>query len=739
MPTTKPETTESPSTLSPADPYQDETAIVSRIKEHLDKVDKLRWAFERLWFRSLLYYLGNQWIVWDTRSRRWREKRLRRWVPRPVTNRFASTVDTICAAIQAFKVMPSAWPASQDAKDIAAADVADKIIPVIDEEIEVHKVRALVAKWMTLNADCFVLPMYDTEDDSLGRTSIPKLACDMCGHVDMPLGFEQACPQCGQTPPMVAPAIDPDGQPIVESFPVGRLTTEIFSPLELYLNLDVVQLGKQHRFTAFKALSLETIKTKWPERGKQVQPEGDAATRTAKYFIEAISYSTEDAGYNLTGASTRDRATIYYHFEMPTEKYPEGLWAVMSADEVLLESGPSPYFEMLQGSKKYFWPLAQFPYNNVPGRLYSKTPVYDLLPKQDQLNRLESLIELATMKGTYGTWLLPAGSSISQTSGEPGTHIKWTPTGSGGAKPEVITTAPFPDILMAWKEAIQQDFEELAGTYDAMKGQVPRGVSAGYAIQLLTERSYGRFATVFAGWESGWTDLYKILLKLFRTYASEDRIRRVRAETGSWEIEHFRGADIGGSVDVRVEGGASRPRSKIAEQALLESLVKIGVVNPQDPEQRYEIAQMFGMAYVLGAQDEDQRHAAREWEEFLAWDGTTPQRPDGTPAGPMVHVAVDNHIVHISDHRKRAKTDTFDQLPPMKRLVWENHILDHVNHAMGAMPMAPGVQPGPPKPVTSKANETSDKTMDTVRSGGNATLGGGGKNQYVTPPGGANA
>ena len=38
-----------------------------------------------------------------------------------------------------------------------------------------------------------------------------------------------------------------------------------------------------------------------------------------------------------------------------------------------------------------------------------------------------------------------------------------------------------------------------------------------------------------------------------------------------------------------------------------------------DPEQRYQVAQMFGMGQVLGAQDEDVRYAAGEWEELLAW------------------------------------------------------------------------------------------------------------------------
>jgi hypothetical protein len=713
----------------PAGPYADNDKIVKRIKKMVDEGDKLRWAFERLWFRSILFYLGNQWIIWDVRSRRWREKKLRKWIPRPVSNRYASTVDTIVSTIQGFKVQPSAWPATDDSQDIAAADVADKLIPVIEREIEIESVREAAAKWMGLNADAFVLPYYDKSDTTLGKTQVQHVKCDICGATDLPAKFETGCPTCGSTEGLISPA-----EGTFTEYPVGKLMCDVYSPLEVYLNLDVPQMSRQDRWAAFRSYSIDTIKATWGDRAKGVEPDQESATKTAKYFMEAISYSTEDAGYNLTGAALRDRATIFRFFEMPSEDFPEGLWATMASNETMLESGPSPFFEVKEdGSKEFYNPLVKVPYQFVPGRLYAKTPAYDLINKQEQLNRLESLIELASMKGTYGTWLLPAGSSISQVTGEPAQKIHWTPTGTGGAEPKVVTTAPFPAILLEWRKQIHEDFEEIAGTFDAMKGQVPRGVSAGYAIQLLTERSYGRFQSVFAAWEQAWTKIYINLLKLFRTYATEERLLKIKGDTGQWEVHHFKGADLTGSVDLRIEGGTSRPRSKIAEQALVESLSKLGVLTPaQDPEQKYQIAKTFGVGYMLGAQDDDQRHAAREWEEFKAWDGQ-PYDVEGNKLGPAVNLAVDNHMVHISDHRKRAKSDVFRQQPKNKQITWEQHIIDHMTQLMPMLNQQPGNGNAPPKPATSKANETDDKTMDKVREGGNATLGAGGKNQYPTP------
>jgi hypothetical protein len=44
------------------DPY-DTAVLVERVLEFIKTADKTRWAFERLWFRSILYYLGSGSLV----------------------------------------------------------------------------------------------------------------------------------------------------------------------------------------------------------------------------------------------------------------------------------------------------------------------------------------------------------------------------------------------------------------------------------------------------------------------------------------------------------------------------------------------------------------------------------------------------------------------------------------------------------------------------------------------------
>lgn len=714
-------------------PYGDYAFIRTRIKNKVEDIAKVRWQFERLWFHCVMYQIGNQWVRWDDQRREWRQRNLKRkWVPKPVTNRFASTLSSIRGVISQSKVEPSAWPASDQAMDIAAAEIADQIIPVINDEIGVDKLRTLIAGWEVLCADAFAMPYYDMSDDSLGRTPIQSEKCMVCGHVAQPLDFEQGCGQCG-TPSLTEPAFDEAGKPITESYPIGRMRVDVLSPLETYFRLDVREIRDLREFTRLRIYTKESVEARWPEMGKRASSSLQTQTKQAINYLRMIAYMTQNSAVSA-GRSEGDVLGLFTHFEMPSDDFPEGLCCVMADDETILEVGPTPAFEETPSAgKRFYLPLVQFGYDDVPGRVYHKSPAFDLLSKQDQRNRLESLMELSVMKGVYNSWLLPTGSSITRLSGEPAQLIRWTPSGTNGAKPEVITTDPFTQSVLQWLEKIDSDFEEIGGTFDAMKGQAPKGVSAGYALQLLTEKAYGRFTEPLVNWNASWIELYKMLLCIFRANVTEARISRIKSDAGSWQMKQFKGADLAGSVDLRIEGGAEKPRTKLAEQAIVESMIKMGVLNPQvDPIMQYKIAAKFGVGDLVGQQAEDFRYAAKEWDMF-----TTQQ------IAPVLLPDVDNDVIHLSDHLSRAKSDKFSELDPTLMQVWLQHIRDHSNNIirkqMLQMQGGTGEQPAPEgkgkqaplKPVDSKGRENQDGTMNQVREGGSSAMGSTGENQHA--------
>jgi hypothetical protein len=74
----------------------------------------MRWVFERQWIRNLYYILGRQWIYYDSRRGEWRDKRLAKWIPRPVTNVCKTTETTIAAMFATIKLGANARPTGDD-------------------------------------------------------------------------------------------------------------------------------------------------------------------------------------------------------------------------------------------------------------------------------------------------------------------------------------------------------------------------------------------------------------------------------------------------------------------------------------------------------------------------------------------------------------------------------------------------------------------------------------------------
>ena len=148
----------------------------------MNDASKVRWQFERQWFKAQLFYIGNQWIQFDSAKRQFRQRHMRKWVPKPYTNRYASTADTIMGMLAGNEVLPTPWPATDDSDDIASASVAQKVMRIIADEIDRGAVAAQLSPLIVLNGDAFALPYYDKHDKTLGERYIEHEYCLYCGH-----------------------------------------------------------------------------------------------------------------------------------------------------------------------------------------------------------------------------------------------------------------------------------------------------------------------------------------------------------------------------------------------------------------------------------------------------------------------------------------------------------------------------------------------------------------------------
>jgi hypothetical protein len=717
-----------PPTAVPAvDPYGDSQAILERVRKFREEFGKreLRDRFLRPMYRNLLFYRGIQWIKWDLGTGRWRPANIPRGVPTPVTNIFADTMDTVNSVFGRVEPTLTWRPSTEEAEDRAAADVAARAIQVIEGEVKLRMVRQSLATWVGFTGGAFLESGYDP-DPVWGMRTVPLEACPGCQH-QQPPGAPQ-CEQCGQPGPLL---------PTEQSVPRGKMYAEVAPLFEMFFDPTITQAGQHRRLLREKCLSVDDAKTRWKDISEQIA--ANVAGSADESYMSALAIqgpALDERGTGrrdqaLSGLLGNNRVTERWYWQLPDDTYPEGLLAIVVGESALAYAKPLPYWAQSQdGGKRYFLPFTWFPQKLVPGTFWPKTVADDIALKQSDRNRWESALMLCGMRMGMPIWLEPREANVQglmDGGGEAGARVKYNALGPGNAKPERVPGQPLPMSFVEWIHNIDSAVEKLAKTFDVLKGGRPAGVSAGIALQILQERGLSSYGPLFIMWEDAWAEWASQAIEIFRLYATEERLRRIKGRDGSWEVEKFIGADLQGNVDVIAEAGSSTPRSTLADRAEVEQLMAYHVLNPLDPETAGKILDLYGKSTWLPSLTLDTKNAIIEDEAFATiaalpiWQRATPQDvaaieqattyPEAVALmeqwqqtvglqlpvpWPKVYPGLDGHAAHSREHGNFGKSESFRQFAPIIQAMVEKHKAYHdqlLIQQQAALQSGQGVQP----------------------------------------------
>lgn len=717
------------SDASPAD-----QELISLVLSAKDDLTQRRWIFEREWYRNILYYVGQQWIIYDESFRRWRRRNMPSWVPLPVTNRLAATVNTIRSAVAQVHPAFETRPTQDNEKSVLSANAAQKYLDVLVQESSFRAMKRRASSWITLTGNCFIGTEYDTSEDT-GLLTIPGEECLDCGAQIKPQEIPEnlQCPTCGSQN-----LAESDKSSMV--LPQGQLKVRAISPFEVYVDTHIMELEDQPRVLVVETRSIESVKQIYEKEAKDVKADGERDT--GRYYLDSLAYIT-GTGYGSGVAYGRTQegedggaVTLYRLYVKSSKDYPDGCYIVMSGDQHILEK-KVPYPFRHKSTKKPFYPLVHLRYDDVPGRFWAKTPVDDLVFKQRQRNEMESLYQTIIMRCANPVWLLPHGVQTTPLTGDPGLLVRYT--GAGGLKPERIPGVDAPVSVVKFMEMIDNDFEEIANTFAAMKGKNPGSVRAASAIQMLIERGFGRYGSVFDNLEEGYERWAVQALEIWRQRAVFPRVQAVARLAGSWQFIEFLGADLG-DVDIRVEAGSTRPKSQAGRQMLVDQLLQWALLNPNDPEQKMKIFEEMGAASLLPGAEADIKIVAEENSKFIEWAEAAmkqiDQSADIDPQAIMLvleatqplegSLVFDHHPTHLVHHRRFAQSERFRDLHPVLRKLFEQHVIrahylpmiQEISMGVGPTGIAVGAAGGGPAGQPGQPGQSKDKAGQPSRGAG---------------------
>jgi hypothetical protein len=591
-----------------------------------------RIIFERGWWRILLYVLGRQWIYFDSHRGQWADKRIAKWIPRPVTNKVGETLSSYRSVFQSVQLVARCRPNGNDPKNVTTAETADRLEPSIREEHGADAVFREADFWYITLGNVFLHPWWN-KNGTPGNVLIPFETCGACGTTSAPdeiVAAGDRCPKCGQNAGF-AQATDPEtGEPVGIGASPGCGMTDVCSPFEI-----AVPPG----YAEFKDIS-HLIRSRWRTRQYCEATWGDVA-KTIKYdkmpmerslqLLRSLATTADASSSPLTSltagavSTQADGITEYELWLKPSRDYPDGLlmrWAG-DASPTVIElpdqglPGPLPGHDV-KGNPIFPWLHAG--YEHMGGRIFARSPLEPGLSKQDQINQIDSLTQLIVQRTANPIWLEPKGSEVKKFTGEPGLVVRYNAAiGGGNAKPERIEGANIPPSLIVLREQLMSDYEHLMGTSDILQGQRPPNIEAFSALQLLVERSQSRFGPALAERGRLYRDWYHLALEMEREFGPVERVFSVLGPNQSWTFQEFHKADLSGEISVLIEDGSQTPKTSLGKRAAIEQLNQLGFLDRNDAEQRYTILKAFGQTDLLPSLDNDVKSALQEQDAFEKW------------------------------------------------------------------------------------------------------------------------
>ncbi|HWR20938.1 MAG TPA: hypothetical protein VN444_03650 [Verrucomicrobiae bacterium] len=674
--------TKRPAREGPAS-YEDHDGIRAYLEAVEESDRQAREVREREALYHLLLYIGLQWVTWDRLLGTYRPEGLKPTTPQPVTNKFAVGINALVASTSAFNPPLAFHPATEDADDIAAANVADHVLEVVKHEVKHRDLLQIEAKWLFLTGNVFRVTHY--QPDLLGPMSfVQHERCQMCQQVSPPavlLEQNNTCPHCGEQGPFV-PAEDEVGQPIGDTVPRGVMTCEAHSVLTVRAASEADSLEESPYVVIDQQKTME-----WVERtyGEEIAAKVDHETSESpsRWIMQAAIHST-GAGL-MTGSGQQDQPSpqvrVRRLWMRPTPTFPGGLYAEVVGNQVV-HSAEWPYHDR-EGR-----PILNITHTRcdvVPGRLWGKTRASDVAQKQVQRNKLEAVMTLFERRSSNDILMVPSGSGITKVTGQPGLMLQYNAM-AGVPPPHREPGHPPPPYFIQRIQQIDEEIDALFGTYEILRGDAPKGVASYAGMQLLDERARSGQSAILTNWGLGLEHWARIVLNIWREYADDERT--LATGEGAWAIQKFSKADLKGGVDVTVDLGMNRPYTQIGRRAVIDQGVRLGVISPYEPAERFRVLQLLGIPEIMEDYKRERMDASRENDLLM----------QGLPVRPPM--PWENHPVHLETHKAILTGERFEAMPPEGQQAAEQHAQMHfMNMQQSQAPAGPGqIAPKPPGP-----------------------------------------
>jgi len=362
----------------------------------------------------------------------------------------------------------------------------------------------------------------------------------------------------------------------------------------------------------------------------------------------------------------REEAThiVAYYWEKATKKYPEGrlIIAITGTNIVLWAKKNKPGL----GEIPYF----HYGYKRSGNSMWHTGPYQHVQPIQREINRTVSIIS-EHHEGWRAKMAAAPGAVIKDGAfTEDSFEILEVDLTKGDIKPVVMPELS-PQIT-AYRDYLMTAFNLVSNVHEVSYSQLPKYASRAPAtlFSMMLEQENMKLDPMVKRMNQTVLDEAKFKLRLAKEYYKTERLISIVGENRKAQVEYFKGADLDGHFDVKLEIGISLNQSRTVKQRLLLELKQMGA--PIDWNKVFRLLEEGDVSEELREDIADETRATRENQSFINETWNKPFKDGGI----MIYVH-DNHEIHLDKHTDLMKSEEVQKWKPEAIAALDAHTNNH--------------------------------------------------------------
>ena len=372
--------------------------------------------------------------------------------------------------------------------------------------------------------------------------------------------------------------------------------------------------------------------------------------------------------YEKEKEKDKDESTyiVKYYWEKSNKKYTNGRHLIIVGKNILWR-GENPCL----GEIPYF----HYGYKRYGNSLWHTGPLHHIQGQQREVNRMIS-IESEHIEGWRAKIQIPMNALVKNGSyTKDALEIIEVDTTKGDIKP--IPTPPLSPEVANHRDFLINSINQVANVHEVSYSQLPQYATRAPAslYSMMLEQENLKIDPMIKRINKSLLEEGRLRLRLMEKYYKQERLVKIVGKSNEASITYFKGADLKGNTDVKLNIGVNIHQSKVVQQRLLLELKGQGA--PIDWNKIFKLIGEGDIEQELRGDIADETRAQRENQAFVSGD----HKKSREQGGVFIYLH-DNHELHMDYHTNLAKSEEAARWPKERWDALNQHIMEHFQIVM---------------------------------------------------------